>query len=79
MRDILQGMIPEDNFNLIASPDFPELQKYLLKQKFGSEPIIFSGSDFRKLTESWQAPSDLSVYGNACFALLVLQDELRLF
>jgi len=27
------GLILEDNFNLIASPDFPELQKYLLKQK----------------------------------------------
>jgi len=59
---------------LIASPDFPELQKYLLKQKFWSEPIIFSGSDFRKLT-----PSDLSVYGRACFALLALQDELCFF
>ncbi len=46
------GMILKDNFNLIASPGFPELQKYLLKQKFWSEPIIFSGSDFRKLTES---------------------------
>ncbi len=70
------GMILEDNFNLIASPDFPELQKYLLKQKFWCEPIFFSG---RKLTESWQAPSDLSVYGSACFALLALQDELCFF
>ena len=29
----LAGLILEDNFNLNASPDFPELQKYLLKQK----------------------------------------------
>jgi len=25
------GVVLEDNFNLIASPDFAELQKYLLK------------------------------------------------
>jgi len=46
------GVVLEDNFNLIASPDFAELQKYLLKQKFWSEPLIFSGSDFRKLIAS---------------------------
>ncbi len=46
------GMILEDNFNLNASPDFAKLQNYLLKQRFWNEPIIFSHSDFRKLTES---------------------------
>ncbi len=46
------GMILEDNFNLNASPDFAELQRYLLKQKFWSKPMIFSHSDFRKLTAS---------------------------
>ncbi len=46
------GMILEDNFNLNASPDFAELQKYLLKQTLWSEPIIFTGSDIRKLTAS---------------------------